>query len=663
MIELNGISRSFEGEDGVRVEALHDVSLRIAEGEFVCITGSSGAGKSTLMNILGCLDRPSSGSYRVAGREVRTMSANGLAWLRRRIFGFVFQSYNLLDSATARDNVELPGLYAGLSRSARKELAKSLLAQLDLADRADHFPSELSGGEQQRVGIARALMNGGRVILADEPTGALDRENGEQVLKALEQLAAAGHTVVMISHNPEVAARAHRRIRLRDGMVVEDTGPHPRRASRSDEPIPVASKGKAVLSRIGGVVHDSWSAFRVNLALGAKLRTAMLIVAILTAVCSGTVVLSIAEGTYRETITTANTMGLDTIRVAPADWQPTMAGEPGTSSSDPRNFLPLTQADARAIRDQIPNVRAVSPNIVLVPLMARRSEAAITIKVIGFVDLGTKPGRGPLGYRLEAGEYISRGDDDNLERVAVLEADVRKRLFPPEIDPLGQEILIEDIAFRVKGLYQQQQIPGKIFVAGTGVHIPFKTAAALLTSRNEIDRIYVYVHDPERLFETVSAIRDLGIRRRGADTLIIGHMGGRIQEAEKARAQLWLVLGTIAGCVLLAGNFSVMHIMLLSVRARRREIGIRMAVGARRSDILRQFFGEAIVLSVVGAAVGALCALFGIWTLQRFDVATEASFLFFALPIVCALVVGGLFCIVPARRAAQLDPVAALGAD
>ena len=225
MIVLEGIGRVFEGEAGIRVEALRDVSLRIAEGEFVCITGPSGSGKSTLMNILGCLDRPGSGSYQLAGAEVQSLSADGLAWLRRRVFGFIFQSYNLLDSATSQDNVELPGRYAVISGSARRKRAEALLAQLDLQERAGHFPAELSGGEQQRVAIARALMNGGRVILADEPTGALDKPTGEEVLRVLESLATKGHTVVVISHNAEVAARAARRIELRDGRIVSDTGP------------------------------------------------------------------------------------------------------------------------------------------------------------------------------------------------------------------------------------------------------------------------------------------------------------------------------------------------------------------------------------------------------------------------------------------------------
>ena len=659
MIELNGISRSFEGQAGVLVEALRDISLRITEGEFVCITGPSGAGKSTLMNILGCLDRPSNGSYRVAGREVQAVSADGLAWLRRRIFGFVFQSYNLLESVTAQENVELPGFYAGVSRSDRKQRAKALLAQLDLVDRAGHLPGELSGGEQQRVAIARALMNGGRVILADEPTGALDRENGEQVLRALEGLAEAGHTVVIISHNPEIAARAGRSIELRDGRVVRDNSPAREKTRVLDEAIPVLKGGQSELARITGTVRDSWIALRTNLARGARLRTALTILAILIAVASGVIILSIGEGIYRETVKSVNNMGLDTIRVAPKDWLPTVGGNSDPDSGVSRNFLPLTLEDAWAIRDQVADVRAVSPDIWLVPILVRHGEEAAILVVKGYVDLGRKPGRGPMGYRLESGEHITQLEDDNLERVAVLEADARKMLFPPDMNPLGQQILIQDIAFRVKGVYTSRQSPTTSLISNS-VHIPFKTASALLSSRNEIDAIYVFVQNPDRLLETVSAIRDLGIRRRGSDTLLFGHRGWTIRAAKKTRTRLWLILGTIAGCALLAGSLSVMNIMLMSVQARRREIGIRMAVGARRRDILLQFFGEAILASVAGTVIGVLAALASIPVLQRFDIAVEPSVWFFALPIASALIVGALSSILPARRAAQLDPVAAL---
>ena len=223
LIELQGIGRGYKGKRGAPVIALKDVSLCVYSGEFLCITGPSGSGKTTLMNILGCLDKSDAGIYRFLGREVQQLGPDGLAWLRRKAFGFVFQNYNLLGSATARQNVEMPGAYAGLAPVPCRIRALHLLAGLGLENRTGHRPAALSGGEQQRVSIARALMNGGRVILADEPTGSLDSKNGEQVLRLLQDLANKGHTIVLVTHNPEIAARADRRIELRDGRLVEDS--------------------------------------------------------------------------------------------------------------------------------------------------------------------------------------------------------------------------------------------------------------------------------------------------------------------------------------------------------------------------------------------------------------------------------------------------------
>jgi macrolide transport system ATP-binding/permease protein len=224
LIELRKVSRTFVTDGGVEVRALREIDLTIYPGEFVAIMGQSGSGKSTLMNILGCLDRPSGGRYLFAGRDIQSFDADGLAWLRREAFGFVFQSYNLLPSETAKENVEVPGIYAGLSAAERGVRAESLLTTLGLGERLDHRPNQLSGGQQQRVSIARALMNGGRIILADEPTGALDSRSGVEVMALLETLARRGHTVILITHDGEVARHADRVVEFSDGRVIRDSG-------------------------------------------------------------------------------------------------------------------------------------------------------------------------------------------------------------------------------------------------------------------------------------------------------------------------------------------------------------------------------------------------------------------------------------------------------
>jgi ABC-type lipoprotein export system ATPase subunit len=239
LIELQDIRKSYGG----RVErgggqassgspataVLHGVSLRLHAGEFVAIVGASGSGKSTLMHILGCLDRPSAGRYLFDGQDVAGFDADALAWLRREAFGFVFQGYHLVPSESARENTEIPALYAGMPEAERRARATALLERLDMGARLDHRPHQLSGGQQQRVAIARALMNGGRIILADEPTGALDSKSGAEVMALLHELADAGHTVILITHDRSVAAQARRVIEIRDGRIVADSGGQVRR--------------------------------------------------------------------------------------------------------------------------------------------------------------------------------------------------------------------------------------------------------------------------------------------------------------------------------------------------------------------------------------------------------------------------------------------------
>ena len=221
LLELKDIRRSYPAGDE-QVEVLKGISLDIYAGEMVAIVGASGSGKSTLMNILGCLDKATSGTYRVAGQDVATLDADALAQLRREHFGFIFQRYHLLSHLTAEQNVEVPAVYAGLEWKQRLLRAQELLQRLGLEDRTEYYPAQLSGGQQQRVSIARALMNGGQVILADEPTGNLDTKSTQEIMEILKELHRSGRTVIIITHDEEIASQAHRVIRILDGRIEED---------------------------------------------------------------------------------------------------------------------------------------------------------------------------------------------------------------------------------------------------------------------------------------------------------------------------------------------------------------------------------------------------------------------------------------------------------
>ncbi len=662
VIDLEGVGRVLDaGERTAGVQALEDVSLRIDEGEFVCITGPSGAGKTTLTNILGCLDRPSSGRYRLAGREVQHLDADALAWLRRRIFGFVFQDFGLVGSATALENVALPAHYAGMARTEAKARARDLLGRLGLLERADHLPVELSGGEQQRVAIARALMNGGRVLLADEPTGALDRANAEEVLSALERLAARGHTLVVASHDPDIAARADRRIELRDGRVVADTGrTSASRGCRRDVPQAVARS-----TDFAAGVRDAWAAGlsalrRAGGGQGRRARALLPMFSVLVSVWLGSLALGVGDGAYQRTMGRINFNGLDTIHVMPQF----MVGE------DHRDFKGLTLVDAEHIAG-VSNVRAVSPERNLFNMTVRRGDAVADVHVRAVVDLGTKEGRGRAGgYRMESGDFITLREDENKEQVAVLGSVVRKKLFPAGVDPVGEQILLGTVPFRVKGVLRHRtEISlgpyGELYrqieeEANNWVHVPYQTAAALLFGDDKLTGIYAFVEDVERIDDTARSIRDLGIRLHGGDFFFPEYPEMYLAHAREYGQRLLATLASIAGVALLSGNLIIVATVLTAVRARSREIGVRMAIGARRRDILRQFLGEALGLSVTGGLAGVLLASSSIPALRLLDISAAFAWWHFVLPFACAIAVAIPFAVVPARRASRLSPVEAL---
>jgi putative ABC transport system ATP-binding protein len=221
LIELRGVERHYE-MGGERIAALAGISFEIQSGEFVAIIGSSGSGKSTLMNILGCLDTPSSGSYHLRGQDVRSLSDDALSDLRNQEIGFIFQNFQLMPRATALDNVALPLVYRGVRLRERRALAARALERVGLAHRASHKPNELSGGQRQRVSIARALVAEPSLLLADEPTGNLDTQTGRDILELFDQLHAAGNTLIVVTHEPKIAERCPRAIRISDGRIVDD---------------------------------------------------------------------------------------------------------------------------------------------------------------------------------------------------------------------------------------------------------------------------------------------------------------------------------------------------------------------------------------------------------------------------------------------------------
>ena len=653
LIELEGIERRYPGKRGATVMALRNVSLRLHAGEFVCITGPSGSGKTTLMNILGCLDQPNAGIYRFLGREVQQLCPNGLAWLRRKAFGFVFQNYNLLGSATARDNVELPGTYAGLALVARRTRALKLLSGLGLASRTGHRPAALSGGEQQRVSIARALMNGGRIILADEPTGALDTVNGEHVLRLLEDLATRGHTIVLVTHNPEIAARADRRIELRDGRVKLDTGP-----SSEQRSIPLASEAPGEGQPVMGIVtrllqplRSGLTSLRANLLGTRKTRATLSVFSILLGVWAVVTMLSIAEGVFRDTLERVGRLDADRIEVAP-NWS---GDEPAVA---------LTIEDAQAIAQSIENVRRVVPSLIQ-GLSIRYGSKDLQSNVESFAALVPGAGHDSDSPAVERGRFLSPQNNENRDQVAVIGWGIADNLFEAEEDPLGMHVMIGDWPFRVVGVLAGREafVDAPEWITdreGRRTVIPFETGAALLHGNRNPSSLNVFMQDPLKVDATNQAIRELLIRRHGNEGFRISFMSARIEQVGEMRTMLWLGLGSIGGIALLAGGMGVMAIMLMAVTERTREIGIRLAVGARRWDITQQFVIEAIALTSLGGLLGLGASLASSPLVRSFELPVAFSPWIVIAAVVCAVGTGLVFGIVPAHRAARLDPVAAL---
>jgi macrolide transport system ATP-binding/permease protein len=638
LIELQGITKTYRsGEFAVQV--LHGLDLRINAGEFVAIMGSSGSGKSTLMNILGCLDRPSGGSYRFMGRDVATLDRDALACLRRDTFGFVFQSYNLIGSSSARENVEVPAVYSGIPPHQRHTRATELLTSLGLAQRLDHRPSQLSGGQQQRVSIARALMNGGHVILADEPTGALDTHNGEEVMALLTGLHAQGHTIILITHEREVAQCAQRIIEMRDGRIVSDPGP-PRAVIHPAEHAPRAAHS----SQLSDVVEATRTALR---ALRANLFRSMLtLLGIVIGVASVIAMLAIGDGARQAVIDSISTLGTNQLIVRP--------GAPNLRGRDV--VATLVEDDVAAIRE-VPNVLAAVPE--------QSSAATVRYGQADHRTSITATGADfPLarGWQVAYGTFFSADDEQDHATVAVLGQTTSDALFAGA-SPLGEYILVNNIMFQVIGIMQPMGATPWGTDQDDVIYVPFTTGSSRLTGQRHLRSATIAVADVTHIDATQSEIEALLRARHGLEDFRIRNMASIIETASETQRTMTMLLGIVGVISLVVGGIGVMNIMLVSVTERTREIGIRMATGARARNILQQFLIEALVVAALGGLIGIGFGLAATAVIAAFDTPVLYSLPPILLAFGCAFSIGLVFGFLPARKAARLDPVTALASE
>ncbi|EGW20605.1 MacB family efflux pump subunit [Methylobacter tundripaludum] len=640
LLELKNIQRFYPNGDSV-VRALDDISLTIWPGEFVAIIGQSGSGKSTLMNLIGCLDKANIGSYRVLDQDVAGLDADQLAALRRETFGFVFQRYNVLNNASAAENVEIPALYAGLSKAERHSRALQLLEQLGLANRGDHKPMQLSGGQQQRVAIARALMNDPPVILADEPTGALDSQSGKEVMALLRDLHREGRTILLITHDEKVAAHAQRIITLRDGKIVGDGVEN--RSGRPLSPSQHRSIGSAGL--VAELLEAAKTAMR---SLHANLfRTALTLLGIVIGVAAVVTMLAVGQGSQEKVLDQMRAMGTNILSIRP--------GSPGLrGSSDVATLIP---ADADAIAE-LGNVEWTSPE--------RNTRLTVRYGNIDYATgvQGVAPSMTAVReWAVADGDFFDERDMRRYAPVIVLGQTVRQILFPDGGDPLGRYVMVGNIPFEVVGVMEAKGADAQGSDRDDTVFVPLTTGLIRLFGQNYLGGITVKVRDVEQIDSTQQAISDLLISRHQVEDFRIRNMASILATATETQNTFTLMLGIVAAISLLVGGIGVMNIMLVSVTERTREIGIRIATGARRRDILLQFNTEAAVVCTLGGLMGVLLGFAAGCGLRYFDMAVIFSPLPAILAFSCAFGTGLLFGYLPARKAAGLDPVVALAAE
>ncbi|MEB5694728.1 macrolide ABC transporter ATP-binding protein/permease MacB [Klebsiella aerogenes] len=645
LLELRDIRRSYPSGDG-EVDVLKGITLSISAGEMVAIVGASGSGKSTLMNILGCLDKPTSGTYQVAGVDVAHLSGDELARLRREHFGFIFQRYHLLSHLTAAQNVEVPAIYAGKERRVRLERARDLLTRLGLGERAEYFPSQLSGGQQQRVSIARALMNGGEVILADEPTGALDSRSGEEVMAILHQLKAQGHTVIIVTHDPQVAAQAERIIELRDGEIVRNPPPSSLekggvlRTEARAEP----SVWRQFSSGFREALVMAWRAMAAN-----KMRTLLTMLGIIIGIASVVSIVVVGDAAKQLVLADIRAIGTNTIDVYPGK---------DFGDDDPRYQQALKYDDLLAIQKQ-PWVRSATPAVSKsLRLRANNIDVAASAEGVGAQYFNV------YGMTFSEGNTFNELQLNSRAQVVVLDSNARRQLFPHKAKVVGEVILVGNMPATIVGVADEKQSmfgSSKIL----RVWLPYSTMAGRVMGQSWLNSITVRVQEG---YDSATAEQQL-VRllelRHGKKDVFTWNMDSVLKTAERTTHTLQLFLTLVAVIALVVGGIGVMNIMLVSVTERTREIGIRMAVGARARDVLQQFLIEAVLVCLVGGAIGVSLSLMIAFILQLFLPGWEIGFSPLALltAFLCSTLTGVLFGWLPARNAARLDPVDALARE
>ena len=652
LLEVTDLTREFPAGEST-VQILKGINLKIYAGELVAIVGQSGSGKSTLMNILGCLDKPTAGSYRVSGRETRQLEPDELAHLRREYFGFIFQRYHLLGDLTASGNVEVPAIYAGVESHVRQQRSAEILSDLGLAERLHHRPSQLSGGQQQRVSIARALMNGGDVILADEPTGALDKNSGIEVMRILRELNAKGHTIILVTHDLNVAKNASRIIEISDGNIISDRANTPEHGELDTEPQTLVrtpqkktSAWRSFFDRLGEAFHMALLAMNAH-----RMRTFLTMLGIIIGIASVVSVVALGNGSQKKILENISSLGTNTITV--------FQGRGFGDNSRASQVKTLIPADADALAEQ-PYVDGVSPSATTsVSLRFKDTEASATVNGVSADFFYVKGMNFKSGQAFDKNSVLQRAQD------VVIDTNTEKTFFADGTNPVGQVLLLGSVPSRIIGVIDAQQ--GMMGSSDSlNVYLPYSTVMSRMLGQSNVRSIIVRIKDEYPSSAAENAILTLLEQRHGAQDVFTQNSDSIRETIQQTTATMTLLISAIAVISLVVGGIGVMNIMLVSVTERTQEIGVRMAVGARQSDILQQFLIEAILVCLLGGVLGVLLSLGIGQVIGHFAkdvIQMSYSTTSIVAAFVCSSLIGIVFGFLPARNAAQLDPVAALARE
>lgn len=644
IIELKNIHKFF-GQEKNKVHVLKGINLSIQKGDFVAIIGQSGSGKSTMMNIIGCLDTPTSGSYKINGVEVGKMGKDQLAELRCKTFGFIFQRYNLLNSLKASENAALPAIYLGLNEEDRNKRAIELLKKLDLNNKLNNKPNELSGGQQQRVSIARALMNGGEIILADEPTGALDSKSGEMVMETIKSLHKQGHTIILVTHDSHIASQANRIIEIKDGEIISDV----RKASEFYDMTDSVKNIKR--SRLDAIKYSFLESLNmsVHAIISNKMRSLLTMLGIIIGIASVVSVVALGNASQAKILEQINSMGTNTIDIMP-----------GTGFGDMRSgrvkTLKVGDSDYLGkqgfIDNSTPNVSASGT------LVYENHSVTAQLKGVGAAFFDVK------GKKIAQGRVFNQEEVNTMASVVVIDDNTLKEVFTEDANPVGKILIFNKKPLQIIGVTKKDNTPGPSSDS-MNIWTPYTTAMYKINGSSDINSITVKISDKVNSQVAEESIENILTTLHGKKDFFMINSDSIKQTVESATNTMKLLIASIAVISLIVGGIGVMNIMLVSVTERTKEIGIRMAIGAKQADILQQFLIEAILICLVGGFMGvALSMLIGV----GFNTLSEDFGMIFStasiiLALVCSSAIGIIFGYMPAKNASNLNPIDALASE